>query len=354
MHGNDIRPTPWGLTNGWPVKAARAFRPLLMAGAALLIAPQLARADEGGAGFWLPGTYGSAAAEPGTPGWNIAISPYGASADAGANVVRARGIRIGDFDVTSHLQVSGRVQTDSELVLLGVTYVFAKPILGGQASLGLGGEVGRTAAFQSATVSVSVGPRQAVRSFSVRDSVVGVGDFAPIVSLAWSAGPNSFMVYGTGNVPVGYDPHRLANMGIGHGAVDGGAGYTFQNVSGDFEASAVAGFTYNLENPATHYRNGVDFHLDWATSHPLSKALNVGLVGYVYQQITGDGGAGDQVGPFMSRVVGIGPQVTYAFGLGELDASLNLKGYAELDASRRPAGYNIWLTLNLSPHASEK
>jgi hypothetical protein len=31
------------------------------------------------------------------------------------------------------------------------------------------------------------------------------------------------MVYGTGDIPVGdYDPRRLANLGIGHGAIDFG------------------------------------------------------------------------------------------------------------------------------------
>ncbi|HVN01810.1 MAG TPA: transporter [Caulobacteraceae bacterium] len=334
------------------MRAARAFGQVLITGAILLLAPQVAHADEGGAGFWLPGTYGSAAAEPATPGWSVSVSAYGASADAGADVVRARDIRIGDFDVATDVQISGHLQTNSELVLLSATYVFTGPVLGGRASFGVGATVGRTATFQSATVRVSMGRQQTIRSFSARDSIVGVGDFAPIASLAWSAGADSFMVYATGNIPVGYDPHRLANMGIGHGAVDGGAGYTLRNARGDFEASAVAGFTYNLENAATDYRNGVDFHLDWAASQALSRALNVGIVGYVYRQITGDGGAGDKVGPFLSRVAAVGPQVTYAFGTSKLDASLNLKGYTEFDAGRRPAGYNIWLTLTLSPHAA--
>jgi hypothetical protein len=34
------------------------------------------------------------------------------------------------------------------------------------------------------------------------------------------------MVYGAGDIPVGdYDPNRLANLAIGHGAVDFGGGY---------------------------------------------------------------------------------------------------------------------------------
>jgi hypothetical protein len=36
------------------------------------------------------------------------------------------------------------------------------------------------------------------------------------------------MVYAAGDIPVGaYDPTRLANIGIGHGAIDGGGSYTY-------------------------------------------------------------------------------------------------------------------------------
>ena len=36
------------------------------------------------------------------------------------------------------------------------------------------------------------------------------------------------MIYGIGDIPVGtYDASRLANLGIGHGALDGGVGYTY-------------------------------------------------------------------------------------------------------------------------------
>jgi hypothetical protein len=55
-------------------------------------------------------------------------------------------------------------------------------------------------------------------------------------------------------------------------------------------------------NPSTNYQNGVDFHLDWGVSQFLSKQFLVGLVGYVYDQVSGDSGSGDKVGPFESPV----------------------------------------------------
>jgi len=41
-------------------------------------------------------------------------------------------------------------------------------------------------------------------------------------------GVHNVMTYITGDIPVGaYEPQRLANLGIGHAAIDGGAGYTY-------------------------------------------------------------------------------------------------------------------------------
>jgi hypothetical protein len=76
----------------------------------------------------------------------------------------------------------------------------------------------------------------------------------------------------SGDIPVGaYDPTRLANLGIGHGAVDAGFGYTYFDPKTGNEFSAVLGFTYNLENQQTDYKNGIDMHLDWGASKFLNQ-----------------------------------------------------------------------------------
>jgi hypothetical protein len=160
------------------------------------------------------------------------------------------------------------------------------------------------------------------------------------------------MTYLTGDIPVGaYNSSNLANLGIGHGAIDGGGGYTYLDQKTGHEFSVVTGLTYNLVNPSTNYQNGIDWHLDWGASQFLSKQLLVGAVGYVYDQISGDSGSGNIVGPFESRVIGIGPQIGYMFPVGKMQGYLNLKGYGEFDANNRPSGYNVWLTFAISPPA---
>ena len=53
---------------------------------------------------------------------------------------------------------------------------------------------------------------------------------------------------------------RLANLGLGHGAIDFGAGYTYFNPQTGNEFSAVAGATYNFKNTSSQYQNGIVYH----------------------------------------------------------------------------------------------
>src|SRR5262249_34059458 len=152
------------------------------------------------------------------------------------------------------------------------------------------------------------------RSDSISDSDSGFGDLYPQFALRWNAGVNNYMTYITGDIPVGsYDSTRLSNIGIGHGAIDFGGGYTYFNPQTGHEFSAVLGLTTNFKNPDTQYQNGVDLHLDWGASQFLTKQWQVGLVGYVYDQLSCDSGSGDRVGCFKSRVIGVGPQIGYIF-----------------------------------------
>ena len=134
----------------------------------------------------------------------------------------------------------------------------------------------------------------------------------------------------------------MANLGLGHGAIDAGGGYTYFDLQAGNEFSAVVGFTYNFENPDTQYQNGVDFHLDWGASKFLTKQWQIGIVGYFFNQISCDSGAGDRVGCFESRVAGIGPQIGYIFPISQqYQGYINLKAYGEFAAEHRADGWNM-------------
>jgi hypothetical protein len=158
------------------------------------------------------------------------------------------------------------------------------------------------------------------------------------------------MIYGTGDFPVGeYSSAQLANLGIGHGAADGGIGYTYFDPTKGHELSFVTGLTYNLTNPSTNYQNGIDWHLDWGASQFLSKQFFVGAVGYLYDQLTADSGSAPILGPVESRVGGVGPQFGFIFPMGPTQMFLGLKAYSEFDGHDRPSGYSGWVTVAFSP-----
>ena len=311
-----------------------------------------AYADEGGVSYWLPGRFSSLAAVPGVPGWSMAAVYYHTSVSAFGTTAAAREIQIGRFPATVNTSLNLHLNALADLVLLNPIYTFATPVLGGQLAIGVTGLFGRSSADLSGTLTAALGPLVTTRTGSIGDSITSVGDLYPQATLKWNAGVHNFMTYVTGDIPVGaYSPTRLANVGIGHAAIDGGGGYTYFSPQTGREFSAVAGFTYNFKNHDTQYQNGIDFHVDWGVSQFLSKQLFVGLVGYGYQQITDDFGQHPILGGFRSRVVGVGPQVGYLFPVGDMQGYLNLKAYGEFAAENRPAGWNTWLTFSISPMA---
>ena len=333
---------------------ARALPGSLLIAAAVVLCPQVSSADEGGVSFWLPGFFGSLAAAPLQPGFSLASFYYHTSVEAGDEVARAREIRIGRIPANIAGSVSANLDANADLAIEIPSYTFATPVLGGQATIGLMTIYGRNSASVDARLNASllVGPFALTRSRfdTISDSVSGFGDLIPQFSLRWNAGVHNFMTYVTGDIPVGaYSPARLSNIGIGHGVVDGGVGYTYFNPQTGHEFSAVAGLTYNFIDPYTQYQNGVDFHLDWGASQFLTKQLQIGLVGYLYDQISCDSGSGDRVGCFELRVASVGAQLGYIIPMGDLQGYINIKGYKEFESEHRPEGWNVWLTFVLSP-----
>src|SRR5471030_2070156 len=330
----------------------RCVVPALMA---LALVPRAAIADEGGVSFWLPGTFGSFAALPQQPGWSFATIYYHTSVADGGLLSAARHVTRGRLTTNVSASLAGNLNATGDLFLVSPGYTFESPVLGGQLALSVTGIFGNSSADASATLTGALGPFGFTASGSRADSVTGIGDLFPQASIKWNAGVHNFMTYLMGDVPVGaYDPNRLANIGIGHGAVDGGAGYTYLDQQKGHEFSAVVGATYNLQNQSTQYQNGVDLHLDWAASQFVTEQIHIGLVGYVYDQVTPDIGALPVQGGFQSSIAAAGPQVGYLFPLGKMQGYLNLKGYKEFAAVNRPEGWNVWLTFAISPAAASK
>jgi hypothetical protein len=309
-----------------------------VAAAAALAAAAPARADEGGVPFWISGQMASLSATAPSRGTTLGILGFGYT--AGANASKS-------FQIGTNL--AAHLSTNVALPILQIGYAPTTTILGAQPFMAMAVGIGHnqtTGAISLSDPAISV---------SRTDSVTGNTDLYPYVSLSWSKGVSHWMVYGTGDIPVGsYSPTRLANLGIGHGAADLGGGYTYLNPKTGLEFTGVAGFTFNTENTSSNYTNGTDFHLDWAISQFLSAAWEVGVAGYVYDQLSGDSGSGDRLGAFESKIGAVGPEIGHPFMVFGRPAYFNIRAYYEYWAQNRVRGEAVFLTLAIPLGPSPK
>jgi hypothetical protein len=284
--------TPLGSGSEQPSALLRAIRSGLVLSALALSAvfsfTDISLADEGGVSFWLPGSFGSLAAIPQQPGWSAASIYYHTTVSAGGDVALLREFQTGRIPANLSAPLNASLNATGDLGLFAPSYVFATPVLGGQAAASVTAIYGTTNTSLAGTLTggltlpggmiIPFGPR----SDSISDSASGFGDLYPQFSLRSSKGVDNYMTYVTGDIPVGvYNSSSLANLGIGHGAIDAGGGYTYFNPATGHEFSAVLGVTYNLQNQSTQYQNGVDLPLDWGASRFLSPQVQAGVVGYV-------------------------------------------------------------------------
>jgi hypothetical protein len=119
-----------------------------------------ASADEAGVSFWLQGQFGSFAAAPSNPGWSFESTFYHATAAAGPSTSFARG---GGFQVG--------MKSPTDFVMVTPTYVFATPVLGGQAAVGMTALYGRNTTSVSATLTGPGGGRAIGKPFRLRPRI---------------------------------------------------------------------------------------------------------------------------------------------------------------------------------------
>src|ERR1700693_4784251 len=127
------------------------------------------RADEGGVSFWLPGLFGSLAAVPQQPGWSLASIYYHTTVSAGSDVALAREISIGRIPANLTANLNASLNATGDLGVVIPTYVFASPVLGGQAIVGALMYYGTTSTSLGGTLTGSLtGPRGVTIPFGPR------------------------------------------------------------------------------------------------------------------------------------------------------------------------------------------
>ncbi len=144
-----------------------------------------------------------------------------------------------------------------------------------------------------------------------------------------------------------YDRKRIVDMGLNRWSVEPDVGLTWMDPETGHQASLFVGYTFNAENPSTHYVSGQEFHADFVLAQHLPHGLVAGVAGYAVQQTTPDSGSGATLGAFKGRVIGLGPLAGITVPIEKVPVSFSFKYDFEFAAQNRSTGDELWLTASV-------
>jgi hypothetical protein len=212
----------------------------------------------------------------------------------------------GNFDFGGRTFGAG-VKADIYLNETNFLYVPSTKVLDGYLGVSLSVPAGYVDYTANAT-----GPRG--NTISLETSGTGLGDFIYQAQLGWDKGDFSHSVYFSIVAPTG----RYI-----------GWAFTYFDKNSKLQLNAAIGFMTSLENYATQYQTGDEFHVEWAIGYKFDNGLIFGLVGYDYRQVTGDSGPGAILGPFESSGDAIGPGLSYTTKIGETPVTIGVRDYEQ-------------------------
>jgi hypothetical protein len=310
----------------------RTIAGLALAGAVSCLALPV-QAAEGGAGFYLLGSKGPAAAIMPPPGVFFQNDLY---------------LYLGELGGGTQLPTGGKIAVGVDgkaaIEIPTVIWVLPEDVMGGRLGLSASLPVGWKETSADLTLNRPLG---GVISGSTTDAVFTVGD--PIVSgfVGWEAGNFHYQIGTLVNVPIGdYQDGEISNIAFHHWGADVFAAATWLDPNIGLDLSGVIGMTFNAENPATDYRTGNEFHFEWAAVQHFNEQFDAGLVGYYYKQVTGDSGEG-AARPFKGEVAAIGATIGWNLKIGELPVSTRIKYFHEFAADNRAEGDSVILTISM-------
>lgn len=181
-----------------------------------------------------------------------------------------------------------------------------------------------------------------------RASITGLSQLyvMPLV-LGWHNGRSHQKAWFAFYAPTGkYDVRDFLNTSLNRWAIEFDYGYTYLDPKTGCEFDLAPGYTINFENPATAYRSGNEFHMDWVAMKHLTPTWGVGAVGYAWIQTTPDSGAGAMLGAMKGRAFALGPMVTHSTRVGSAPINLVGKYYDEFGVKNRFAGHSYWLNVS--------
>lgn len=230
---------------------------------------------------------------------------------------------------------------------------FATPIWVTPMSV-FGGNVGFSLTLPFGSPEISAGALIAAprlgRTFAVagKEQAFNLGD--PVVGsfIGWHSGNLHWSTGVSVNIPAGaYRDGGLSNVALNRWIGDVYGSLTYLDAVAGIEISSSIGFEINGENQATRYRSGNAVHADFAASKYLTKDLSIGVLASHYEQVTGDSGQGNNLGPFKGRVTALGGTAAYNFAWSGVPISTRIKVLQEVKSVNRFKGTIALFTVSI-------
>lgn len=301
----------------------------------LALLAQPASASEGGTSIYLLGSGGPAAAVlPPVEGVFLDNTYY---------------FYDGDISADRSLVVGGNVVLGLDAFIAAqfttAMWVPSTDFMGG--TVAIAGTLPLAAPIIDVSGVVSGPAGESIRA-SRHDSTLTLGDPIVTASLGWTWDKFHLTASGLVNIPVGhYREDQLANIAFHRWAGDASLAASWHDTDTGWDFSAKAGVTFNGTNEYTDYNTGNDFHLEAAVEKTFSPKFSAGVLGYYYNQISGDSGAGARLGPNEGEVAALGVTAAYSTVLGRSPATVRVRVLKEFDASRRMEGTAAMVSLAL-------
>lgn len=282
------------------------------------------------------------ATENGAPTTAVGVYDFGAGMMPPATPFGTLGLRTSYFSSNVQKDRQGRSLDNHfslDVLSIGVAYLRMtdQTVLG--AKYGFGAVVPFFQMDASIEVPTPGGPlKLSADPFRMADVQI-----LPVI-LQWTLSPNLFVNTQLQiQTPTGdYDKNRLISPGLNHWTFSPIVNATYLSDTG-FEVSSSFEVDINTRNPATHYKNGVEYRHEFAVGQHFGP-WTAGIGGYYYRQYSDDDAPGLTSGN-RARVLALGPAISY-FKPGLPPVWLHF--YKEHDAVNRAEGYTVALRVSQS------
>lgn len=217
--------------------------------------------------------------------------------------------------------------TGNLLEMPGIMYVTELKFLGGNFTTGLWPAL------------------QLVKDNSVDDNhaILAIGDpYLMPVLLSWDWSDIKAQVFEGISAPMGYYAKNQLSAGSNIWTFDHNLAVTFK-LPADNELSMDLGYMNNTQNPATHYTNGDELHIDYLLGHYFQDNFGLGVVGSYYRQLTADQAPPTTMAKVFTAADTIGPAVMFTPPIGRQEINMSLKWLHEFNVQGRlPQDYILW------------